>query len=109
MNSEKKRLTSAVDVLQSLFEKGNSGLSGQYCCWKLAQKWEEVAGETVAANCKPDKYIKGTLYLAVIHPVWLQQIKFMEKEILKNVNEFVGKPWATEIKCFVTGREIQSR
>ena len=107
METEKKRLTSAIDVLQSLFERGNSPLAGQYIRWRLEQNWVEVAGETIAANSRPANYIKQTLYLGVNHPAWIQHIKFTERELIRAINSFVGKPYAKEIKCFVEGNEHQ--
>ena len=107
METKKKSLTSAVDVLQSLFEKGSSPLAGQYVRWQVEKNWLQVAGETIAANSRPANFIKGTLYLGVVHPAWIQQLRFMESEILNNVNDFVGKPWAKQLKFFVDGKARQ--
>lgn len=69
--------------------------------WRLEQSWEQVVGKTVAENSRPGNYIRGTLYLAVRHPVWIQQLKFMEGEIKRKVNAFAREEWAKEIKYYL--------
>lgn len=103
MFEKKKKLTSAIDVLQSLFENGKSPLSSQYVRWRLEQNWESVVGKTVAENARPANYYQGVLYLAVRHPVWIQHLKFMTKDLKENINRYAGKGWATDIKYFVEG------
>lgn len=103
-NGKKRRLTSAIDVLQSLFENGKSPLSSQYIRWRLADNWDKAVGEMISQNCRPDRYFRGTLYVAVKHPVWIQQLRFVSKDMMDGINHFVGtENWVTEIKYFVEG------
>lgn len=109
MEKKKKRLTSAIDVLQSLFENGKSPLSSQYVFWRLKDDWEGAVGPTVAHNCTPSRFFRGTLYLSVKHPVWIQQLRFMTGEIKLGVNKYVGHEWVHEIKYFVEHPDEDSR
>ena len=98
---KKSRLIAATDVLQSLFENGKSPLSAEFVRWKMSTEWSAVVGDTVAQNSRPDRVFKKILYIAVSHPAWVQQLRFMQKEIIRSVNKYNNKEWIEEVKFFV--------
>ena len=104
---QKSKLLSATDVLQGLFENGKSALSSRFMVWKLAQRWKEVVGPTIAEHSEPDGYYKGLLYIRVRHSVWMQQLQFMKAEIIANVNRDMRYEWATDIKFRLNHSDAQ--
>lgn len=99
----KSRLTPATDVLQSLLENGKSPLSAEFVRWKMSGEWASVVGETIASHSRPDRVFQKTLYIAVSHPVWIQQLRFMKEEIIRSVNKYNAQEWVTEVKFFLDG------
>ena len=108
MEPKKAKLTAATDVRQILFQNSKSPLAPQYVRWRLEQAWPDLAGKTIAENSRPANYIRGTLYLAVKHPVWIQQLQFVADELKKKVNAFAGEEWVQEIKFFLEDSSYRS-
>jgi len=49
--------------------------------------WAQVVGEEIAARTQPLRVDKGVLYVRVDQSAWLQELHFMEKEILRKLKE----------------------
>jgi predicted nucleic acid-binding Zn ribbon protein len=49
--------------------------------------WAQVVGEEIAARTQPLRVERGVLYVRVDHSAWLQELHFMEKEILRKLKE----------------------
>ncbi|RZJ40298.1 MAG: DUF721 domain-containing protein, partial [Chryseobacterium sp.] len=79
------------EVLQKLFESGNSPLSEQFMRWKLWARWSEFVGPTVAENTEPVGFHRGTLFLWVRNSTWMQQLSFMREHIQDSINKKMGK------------------
>lgn len=69
----------------------------------MATDWSSVVGDLIAEQSRPDRIYQKTLYIAVTHPVWIQQLQFMKMEIIRSVNRYHGKEWIDEVKFFVDG------
>lgn len=90
MAKKQSSLTGSAEVLQSLFENGNSPLSGPFLRWKLWKKWSEYVGPTVANVTEPVGLQKGTLFLWVRNSSWMQQLLFLREQIKASINEKLG-------------------
>lgn len=53
-------------------------------------RWEEVVGETVAANSRPVAVRGTTLVIAVTDPAWATQLRFLEADLLARLTEELG-------------------
>jgi predicted nucleic acid-binding Zn ribbon protein len=49
--------------------------------------WAQVVGEEIAARTQPLRVERGVLYVRVDQSAWLQELHFMEKEILRKLKE----------------------
>jgi predicted nucleic acid-binding Zn ribbon protein len=49
--------------------------------------WAQVVGEEIAARTQPLRVDRGVLYVRVDQSAWLQELHFMEKEILRKLKE----------------------
>jgi len=56
--------------------------------------WPTVVGDNIAARTKAVKMEKGVLFVHVEHSVWLQELFFMERDILRKLRER-----APDIEC----------
>jgi predicted nucleic acid-binding Zn ribbon protein len=58
----------------------------------LAPLWTQVAGKSLAKECRPVAFSVGTLTLATEDPDWAEPLQQMAEEIRAHVNKFLGKP-----------------
>ena len=60
--------------------------------------WEEVVGKTVSENTAPERVESGTLYIKTNNPTWRQELVFKKTDIIKKLNNKLGKNTIKEIK-----------
>ena len=58
-------------------------------------RWEELVGESVASHVRPLKLDNATLIVEVDEPMWATQMKFLEADVLKRLNEGAVRPIKT--------------
>jgi predicted nucleic acid-binding Zn ribbon protein len=102
----KSKFSLGSEVLQRLFESGNSPLSEQFMRWKLWARWEDFVGSTVAKNTEPVGLYRGTLYLCVRNSSWMQQLTFMKDHIRNTINEKLGRQFVKNIRFTLDRREV---
>lgn len=65
---------------------------------KIWGLWNSVVGEGIAGNAQPGA-IKGRLLVVnVSSSIWMQQLQYNKKEMLKEINDALGKKLVDEIK-----------
>ena len=60
--------------------------------------WNDVVGESVAKNAKPDRVEHGVLIVKVSSPTWRQELYFQKKEIIEKINHTIGKNVIRDIR-----------
>lgn len=60
--------------------------------------WNDVVGETVAKNAIPDRVEHGVLIVKVSSPTWRQELYFQKDEIIKKLNNKIGKKVIRDIR-----------
>jgi predicted nucleic acid-binding Zn ribbon protein len=53
----------------------------------VLRRWPEVVGDYLAERSRPDRFHKGTVWVAVRDNVWAQELRFRREEILQRLNE----------------------
>lgn len=56
------------------------------------RRWEEVVGPDLYQRSRPDKYGRGTVWVAVTGSAWAQELRFMKDLILERLRELAGDP-----------------
>ncbi len=56
----------------------------------LFTRWEEIAGEYVAAHARPLSFRDGVLVLGVEQPAWRLQVVFLEPDLRRRLAEVAG-------------------
>jgi predicted nucleic acid-binding Zn ribbon protein len=105
----KSKFSLGSEVLQRLFESGNSPLSEQFMRWKMWARWSEFVGPTVAQNTEPVGFARGTLYLWVRNSSWMQQLTFMREHIQNTINQKLGQQFVKNIRFTLDRREVPSQ
>jgi len=60
--------------------------------------WGEIVGEKVAKNTEPDRVEYGVIIVKVSSPTWRQELYFQKNEIIKKINNKIGKNVIKDIR-----------
>ncbi len=60
--------------------------------------WDSAVGRAIAMNAKPDAFKDGHLTVNVSSSAWIHQLKFLEKEIISNINKQMDKNLIKQIR-----------
>jgi len=63
--------------------------------WKI---WDRAVGSPIAMNAKPAAFKDGILSVNVSSSAWIQQLKFLEKEIIANLNRELDTAMIDQIR-----------
>lgn len=91
------------DALQNYLAE--SGLQERIEEAGILPDWEERVGAAIAAVTVPVRVSRGTMIVAVRTSSWLMELRLMEREILRKLNEGRGKARIQRIRFVMTGDE----
>jgi len=57
---------------------------------QILRDWPEVVGESLASRSRPDRYSKGTVWVAVSGSAWAQELRMRKDMILDRLRERSG-------------------
>ncbi|HMC40620.1 MAG TPA: DUF721 domain-containing protein [Acidimicrobiales bacterium] len=66
--------------------------------------WEEIVGTDIAAHARPVSLHRGILVVAVDHPAWATQLRYMTADLLTRIGDAVGGADVAEIHLRVVGQ-----
>lgn len=94
------RIRSNLTQLKASLDKAlrRSDLEGPMKEALCLELWDEVVGETTARATRADSIKEGTLFVSVKSSVWAQQLGFLKPEIIRKLNERVGKKIIRDIQ-----------
>lgn len=64
----------------------------------LIYHWEKIVGSSIAGHVRPVRMDFRTLFLAVDAPVWANELRYMERDLIDKINAFVCEELVREIK-----------
>jgi hypothetical protein len=73
------------------------GLTEKLLETELRQRWEEIAGQTVAKYTRRFYVKKKIIYLEITVPVIKQEIVYSKSKLISNINSGLGKEFVTDI------------
>jgi predicted nucleic acid-binding Zn ribbon protein len=80
-----KRFARIGDILPAVLK--SAGLEQKLRDQEILTIWPTVVGEEIAARTTAVKMDNGVLHIQVEHSAWLQELYFMEKEIIRKLKE----------------------
>jgi len=96
MGTERKSLTSLRDVISNLFSNGALPFNPDDAqIWNV---WDEVVGPAISGNAQPLWIKDRRLKVTVLDPIWLQELKFVEKDIKEKLNKKLGRKAVEKIE-----------
>lgn len=57
----------------------------------VLRRWPEVVGPVVARKSQPDRYDKGTVWVAVAGSSWAQELRMQRDQLVRRLNELAGE------------------
>ena len=79
----RKEFARIGDILPEILK--SAGLDKKIRESGILTLWPEVVGEEVAQRTRAVKVDKGILYVNVDHGAWMQELHFMERDILRRL------------------------
>jgi|SaaInl8_200m_RNA_FD_contig_21_1661934_length_579_multi_6_in_0_out_0_2 predicted nucleic acid-binding Zn ribbon protein len=64
----------------------------------LRTSWESIVGRGIAGNTKPVAFKGKLVFVNVLSSIWLQQLQFLKKDIIRNINDTLGHNFVEDIK-----------
>ena len=64
----------------------------------LIYHWEKIVGSSIAGHVRPVRMNFRTLFLAADAPVWANELRYMERDLIDKINAFVCEELVREIK-----------
>lgn len=58
---------------------------------RVLRRWSEFVGESMAQKSYPDRYDRGTVWVAVQGSAWAQELRMMSDRILEKMREASGE------------------
>lgn len=71
------------DVLPSVLR--DLGLQKRFNERQLVERWAGIVGTEIAERARATRYEKGTLFVRVDHGAWMQELHFIEKDLVKKL------------------------
>lgn len=59
---------------------------------KTLREWEKIVGVDMATRSWPDRWEKGTVWVACTGSAWAQELRMMKDDILARLREESGEP-----------------
>jgi predicted nucleic acid-binding Zn ribbon protein len=91
------------DALQKYLQ--DSGLGDRVEEAAVLPEWAERVGEAIAAVTQPVRVNHGTIVVAVRTSGWLMELRLMEREILRRLNEGRQRGRIERVRFVMTGEE----
>lgn len=102
------QLTDLSSVLQSLLADGKSPLSDQFLKFKLVKSWKKIVGPTAAEASLPVSLRFSRLVIWVKSSTRLQEMRFMEEDLKRRINSYLGSEQIKEIRFTLERRRASS-
>jgi predicted nucleic acid-binding Zn ribbon protein len=99
----KGKPTKLGDALQSYLRE--SGLDERVEEATILPEWAERVGAAIAAVTVPVRVSRGALIVAVRSSGWLMELRLMEREILRRLNDGRDRGRIERIRFVMTGDE----
>lgn len=86
-----------ADVIRDL------GLSGKFSEQRAVTEWGDIVGRKVAEHARALRVDGGRLFVEVDSPVWSQELNLMKRNILRQINDRIGRNAIDNIHFVLVG------
>ncbi len=94
--TDPRHLTHISDILSKALSKYRPPQETEITqIWEI---WDLALDASITQNAKPDTFKNGQLKVIVSSSVWIHQLKFLEKEMITNLNARLNTPLITHLR-----------
>ena len=86
--NRKKRIISFDELVYDIINDLN--VSNEFLVMNIKDNWEKIAGGILCSHSMPDRIFKHTLFIAVDHSVYANELMMMKNTILKKIDDTIG-------------------
>jgi hypothetical protein len=97
---KKNEIFSVDEVLSSVLKQSGFEDKSEYL--KIYKIWSAVVGEKIAENTCLESAKRGTLFVNVSNPAWMQELHFLKGMIIEKLDQELGEGTVRDIR-FKTG------
>jgi predicted nucleic acid-binding Zn ribbon protein len=95
-NNKPGKLIHISDILGSALGKYRPAMDTHMTrIWEI---WDDAVGKPIAMNAKPNTFRDGILIVNVSSSVWIHQLKFLEQEMMANINQQLGSTMVKQLR-----------
>ena len=87
-----KHIGNIIGGVLSAFRHEDMELAG------LFSLWDDIVGDVVAKNARPAGFKGKILLVHVGSSVWIQELQYYKKDMIRKLNEALGKELISDIK-----------
>jgi len=98
---KKNEIFSVDEVLSSVLKQSGFEDKSEYL--KIYKIWPAVVGEKIAENTCLESAKRGTLFVNVSNPAWMQELHFLKGMIIEKLEKKLGEGTIRDIR-FKTGQ-----
>ncbi len=95
MTSKKRQPTLIGNVVKDILLGCHSGSAIDM--ESIVALWPQVVEVDVAANTQPAAFRQQLLLVNVSNSIWIQELRFKKEDIIRKLNDAVGKSVVSEI------------
>ena len=77
--------------------------------WEAVGIWPDVVGERIAAHARATAFRDGVVMVEVDTPSWMNELAYLRRRIVNDMNERLGKTVVTEIRLLPAGNSGNTR
>lgn len=92
----KNRMTRIGDILGTALDDIRPSRDIGMC--RIWDKWDQAVGSTIAAEAKPSAFNDGILIINVSSSVWMQQLNFLKRDMIRKINTVMECEMVREIR-----------
>ncbi|NQU15247.1 MAG: DUF721 domain-containing protein [Desulfobacteraceae bacterium] len=101
MDKDNDSLTPLKNIIASLLQDGTLPFKPEDA--NIWEEWDGVVGPSISDNARPSWIRNGVLRVRVSNAVWLQELKFLEEDIRRDLNKTLGREAVKKIEFRVGG------
>lgn len=96
MERKNRSFTQIKDVLAELFQSKDLGFHPDDA--RIWSDWERIVGDPVASHARPSWIQSGRLRVLVSDSVWLQELNYLERDMVERINAHLGRKAVKKIE-----------
>ena len=77
------------------------GLERGLLGWRAVEEWDRIVGPPVARHTRAISFHEGVLRIEVEGSSWMHQLGFLKRDLVRKVNEHLGRPLVRDVRFVV--------